>query len=173
MTIDNTTDDLQPPPELDYVGFGARLMASIIDGAIIITITAVMLALLYGSVASQVNVMPADLTFRTFLQQLFAVQGTAGFLIRWVFPTVYAVTLLYLMRATPGKYLLGMAVVDAKTGKRATARQYSIRELAEFISFLVLFLGYFWIIWDKRKQAWHDKLAGTVVIVNEDRKIDL
>lgn len=25
-------------------------------------------------------------------------------------------------------------------------------------------LGYFWAGWDKRKQTWHDKLAGTVVV---------
>jgi uncharacterized RDD family membrane protein YckC len=25
-------------------------------------------------------------------------------------------------------------------------------------------LGYFWAIWDKDNQAWHDKIAGTVVV---------
>jgi uncharacterized RDD family membrane protein YckC len=28
----------------------------------------------------------------------------------------------------------------------------------------VLFLGFFWIIWDAEKQGWHDKIAGTVVV---------
>jgi uncharacterized RDD family membrane protein YckC len=29
-------------------------------------------------------------------------------------------------------------------------------------------LGFIWIAFDKRKQGWHDKLAGTVVISAED-----
>ncbi len=27
-----------------------------------------------------------------------------------------------------------------------------------------LFLGIFWVGWDQRKQGWHDKIAGTLVI---------
>ena len=40
----------------------------------------------------------------------------------------------------------------------------SIRALAAAFSFVVLFLGFFWIIWDKDRQGWHDKIAGTVVV---------
>ena len=29
---------------------------------------------------------------------------------------------------------------------------------------LPLGLGYLWAIWDKQKQGWHDKMAGTVVV---------
>jgi uncharacterized RDD family membrane protein YckC len=29
---------------------------------------------------------------------------------------------------------------------------------------LVFFLGFIWVAFDKRKQGWHDKIAGTVVI---------
>ena len=32
----------------------------------------------------------------------------------------------------------------------------------------LLMWGFFWIAFDKRKQGWHDKLAGTVVIYDED-----
>ena len=31
-----------------------------------------------------------------------------------------------------------------------------------------IFLGFLWIAFDKRKQGWHDKLAGTVVTYDED-----
>ena len=30
--------------------------------------------------------------------------------------------------------------------------------------FFVTFLGFLWALWDKKNQAWHDKIAGTVVI---------
>ena len=39
-----------------------------------------------------------------------------------------------------------------------------VRGLASMLSFLVFFLGFFWIIVDRDKQSWHDKIAGTVVI---------
>jgi uncharacterized RDD family membrane protein YckC len=67
-------------------------------------------------------------------------------------------------QATPGKMLLSTRIVDAKTHKPPTRRQYIIRFLAYFISSIPFFLGFFWMIFDKKKQTWHDKLAGTVVI---------
>ncbi len=39
-----------------------------------------------------------------------------------------------------------------------------LRYLGYYISMLPLFLGIFWVGWDKRKQGWHDKIAGTLVI---------
>jgi len=32
------------------------------------------------------------------------------------------------------------------------------------VVFIPLVLGFLWVGWDARKQGWHDKLAGTVVI---------
>ena len=39
-----------------------------------------------------------------------------------------------------------------------------VRSLAAGFSICVLFLGFLWIAWDKDKQGWHDKIAGTVVL---------
>jgi uncharacterized RDD family membrane protein YckC len=39
-----------------------------------------------------------------------------------------------------------------------------IRALGCFLSFAVAGLGFFWIAFDHAKQAWHDKIAGTVVV---------
>jgi uncharacterized RDD family membrane protein YckC len=39
-----------------------------------------------------------------------------------------------------------------------------VRGLAAALSFIVVFLGFFWMIWDREKQTWHDKIAGTVVV---------
>jgi uncharacterized RDD family membrane protein YckC len=39
-----------------------------------------------------------------------------------------------------------------------------VRALAAAFSAVVLFLGFFWIAWDRDKQGWHDKIAGTVVV---------
>jgi uncharacterized RDD family membrane protein YckC len=39
-----------------------------------------------------------------------------------------------------------------------------VRSLTSMLSFIVFFLGFFWIAFDRDKQAWHDKIAGTVVV---------
>jgi len=39
-----------------------------------------------------------------------------------------------------------------------------VRALGCFLSAAVLFLGFIWIAFDENKQAWHDKIAGTVVV---------
>lgn len=47
-----------------------------------------------------------------------------------------------------------------------------VRGLAAALSFVVVFLGFFWMIWDREKQGWHDKIAGTVV-VRQPRSVPL
>ena len=36
--------------------------------------------------------------------------------------------------------------------------------MASFFSAFVFFLGFFWAGWDRNKQSWHDKIAGTVIV---------
>jgi RDD family protein len=55
-------------------------------------------------------------------------------------------------------------IVDARTGANPTAAQHIIRYLGYFVSILPLFLGALWVAFDPRKQVWHAKLAGTVVV---------
>lgn len=55
-------------------------------------------------------------------------------------------------------------VVDAQTGATVTVGQAMLRYLGYFIAMLPLGLGIFWIGFDRRKQGWHDKIAGTVVV---------
>jgi uncharacterized RDD family membrane protein YckC len=39
-----------------------------------------------------------------------------------------------------------------------------VRALSCFLSMVVVGLGFFWIAFDENHQAWHDKIAGTVVV---------
>jgi uncharacterized RDD family membrane protein YckC len=39
-----------------------------------------------------------------------------------------------------------------------------VRALGCFLSLFVVFLGFIWIAFDANNQAWHDKIAGTVVV---------
>lgn len=66
---------------------------------------------------------------------------------------------------TPGKWLLRERVVEKLTGRFPGFWRMVLREIfGKIVSSLLAFLGFFWAIWDKDNQAWHDKIAGTVVI---------
>jgi len=65
---------------------------------------------------------------------------------------------------TPGKMLLGLRVVQA-TGEPMTFGLAFLRWVGYLISKLAVCLGFIWIAFDRRKQGWHDKIAGTVVVM--------
>ena len=64
---------------------------------------------------------------------------------------------------TIGGIVLGLKVVRLN-GQPLTFPVALVRGLTAAFSIIVLFLGFLWIAWDKEKQSWHDKVAGTVVL---------
>ena len=67
--------------------------------------------------------------------------------------------------ATPGKRAMGVMIVDARTGGRPPLGRLVLRYVGYLLSALPLLLGFLWALWDPRRQAWHDKLGGTVVVL--------
>ncbi len=66
---------------------------------------------------------------------------------------------------SPGKKLLGLRVIYLATGEPAGFWRMVLREVVgKWVSGAILGLGYLWAIWDDKKQGWHDKIAGTVVV---------
>ena len=65
---------------------------------------------------------------------------------------------------TLGKRALGIRVIDFKGGGPIGYARGLVRYIARFLSAIVFFLGYFWMLWDPEKQTWQDKIAGTVVV---------
>ncbi|MCX7817409.1 MAG: RDD family protein [Syntrophales bacterium] len=63
---------------------------------------------------------------------------------------------------TPGKKALGLRVVPISGGDMSFGIAF-LRWVGYLISSIFFMLGYIWIAFDKRKQGWHDKIAGTVV----------
>ncbi len=65
---------------------------------------------------------------------------------------------------TVGGVVLKLQVVRQANGGTLTFVVALVRALAAAFSIVVLFLGFFWIAWDRDKQGWHDKIAGTLVV---------
>jgi len=66
-------------------------------------------------------------------------------------------------QTTIGGIVLGLKVARLD-GQPVTFAVALVRGLAAGFSIFVLFLGFLWIAWDKDKQGWHDKIAGTIVL---------
>jgi uncharacterized RDD family membrane protein YckC len=66
---------------------------------------------------------------------------------------------------TFGKRALGIRVYDftGGAGPIGYGRAF-VRWLGRIVSSIPCYLGYLWMLWDKEKQTWHDKLASAVVV---------
>jgi len=64
---------------------------------------------------------------------------------------------------TPGKRLLGLRVVQ-ETGEPIGLGTAFLRWVGYIVSGIPMLMGFLWAGADRRKQGWHDKIAGTVVI---------
>jgi len=123
----------------DYAGFGSRLLAFAIDWLIFFVVSAPVSILFFEASAA----MP--------------LLGAAAVIVFWRY-----------CGATPGKLAVGVRIVDARTGGRPPLGRLVLRMLAYLLSALPLYLGFLWIAADRRRQGWHDKIAGTLVIHESD-----
>jgi uncharacterized RDD family membrane protein YckC len=64
---------------------------------------------------------------------------------------------------TVGKRILGLRVVTA-AGEPLKVRQAFLRWVGYLVSTVFFYLGFIWVAFDGRKQGWHDKIAGTLVV---------
>jgi uncharacterized RDD family membrane protein YckC len=129
--------------DIEYVGFWPRVWASVID-TIFITLLTAPVASIY--------------TYGTTIRRL------GDFLISLVLPAVVVILFWSAKHATPGKMAIAAKIVDARSGGSPGPQQHLIRYVGYFVSILPACLGLLWVAFDSRKQGWHDKLAGTVVV---------
>lgn len=135
--------------ELEYVGFWLRVGASLVDALLTALVCWPFVTLVYGW---------------AYWTDDALVAGPADFLISWVFPAMATIAFWIHWQATPGKMAISARIVDARTGRAASNAQLVGRYFAYFASALPLCVGFIWAACDSRKQGWHDKLSGTVVI---------
>ncbi len=131
-----------------YAGFWIRAFALIIDNIVfglILTIPLLMLGV--GTDAAALSEGIPTSIFVLYALLVFAI------LALWVYKG-----------ATPGKMLTKTKIVDASTGDNLSWGKAILRLLGYIPSQLIFFLGFIWVAFDAKKQGWHDKIAGSVVI---------
>jgi uncharacterized RDD family membrane protein YckC len=126
--------------EPKYAGFWIRVAAALIDTIWLILITFPFLIMIYGM----------DY-FNGALGK--PVLGIWNFIISYVLPAVVIIIFWIYRSATPGKMVVKVKIVDAKTGEQPSTGQYIGRYLAYFVSSFPLGLGIIWVAFDKRKRG--------------------
>lgn len=137
---------------LKYVGFWRRLVASVIDSLLIVVVLVPFLLFYYG-------------------MEYFSAGGGGTAASELAIHVVIGIASILFWRywgATPGKMAISAKIVDAKTGRTPSTGSLVARYLGYFVSMLPLMLGFVWIAVDRRKQGFHDKIAGTVVVYDDD-----
>lgn len=132
-----------------YVNFPRRLMAALLDAALI---------LLLLSVLSWA--LPLDITS--------GAESSFAIVLQLIGAGVFVVIFWQLFQGTPGKLLLGCRIVDARTGGHPQPWQLVLRLFGYVLSVAPAGLGFFWMFWDARRQGWHDKLARTLVVDDDE-----
>lgn len=141
--------------DLEYAGFWVRVGAAFIDSILLMLFVVPMLTMIYG---------------RDYWLNSSIGSGFWGTVFSYVVPAVVVIVFWVYKSATLGKMILGLKIVDAETGEAVPAKRLIGRYLGYYVSTIPFLLGLIWVGIDKRKQGWHDKLAGTVVIRDRNKE---
>ena len=88
----------------------------------------------------------------------------AGIIDVFIFLTYFIVP-TGLFGRTVGKWVAGISVVDDQGEKPGIALAIPREAVGRFVSAITFGIGLIWVIFDDRRQGWHDKIAGTYVVI--------
>jgi len=146
------------PEGMDKAGFWVRSIAYLIDQVIINCISVIFFVVALIALRTTFYLHPDGPYFKQFIFLFILTYFT-----RLLFEVAYFVYFYSHTGQTVGKMVCGLKVIGTD-GKIISACRAFLRWLGYVISFYTLFLGFFWIVIDPKKQGWHDKMANTLVI---------
>ena len=136
--------------DFQTIGFWPRLLAALIDGLLTMAIFLPPMYVLYGPL-----IFGTDPNHRP---------GTLYTVLSIVVPAVIVIVFWLKIASTPGKLFIDSEIVDADTGDVPTMKQWALRYLGYYVATVPLGYGLLCVLWDKKHQGWHDKMAGTLVV---------
>jgi len=142
-----------PGEALEPAGLVTRLLADAVDALVL---AAVFLGVRFGLAALGAVLVVSP----RFVHVL-------GLGIRWAASVLlvpaYHVLFWTVAGKTPGKWLLGLRVVTSEGGAIRPGRAL-LRFVGLTISIAPLLAGVFAMLFDRKRRAWHDRIAGTLVV---------
>ncbi|ANH83989.1 hypothetical protein A8C56_15600 [Niabella ginsenosidivorans] len=149
----------EPLLPAQYGSFWERLGAYIID-AIVVGIPTNIIASVLGLGATMRSIDPATGAVSEGFWAMYSSFLLVSIAISWLY---FALMESSEKQATLGKMALRLKVTDMN-GQRISFLNATGRYFAKVLSGLILLIGYLMVLWDDKRQALHDKLAGTLVV---------
>ena len=161
---ENLIDEQAEVRSMTYAGFWPRFGAYFIDGIVAgiivkISMTVTMLPMTYylsqGYMSGnpQLGAIPPSLPMALFL----------GISLSVALQALYYILMWGYRGATLGKMALKIKIVSTD-GSPISYGAAFLRYIGTIISGIPFSLGYLWMLWDDKKQTWHDKIASTCVV---------
>jgi uncharacterized RDD family membrane protein YckC len=148
---------------IPVIGFGRRLVASLIDMLVVAFLTFILVVglsfvILLVDIFTAYKYPDRELPIDTMILWLGLILSVVYFVGYWA-----------KSGQTIGKMVMGIRIVRTD-GSRLSVGQALIRYIGYLISGAALSLGFLWLAFDRKRQGWHDKIAGTYVLfADEDR----
>ena len=145
------------------IGFWKRAVAITIDLVFLDVSTKISLLPLKRSIDLG-DMIPADLfSMDTFQAKVFLLYVVLYLFVGLILSLVYFTYFHSATGQSIGKGLLKIKAIQT-SGEPLNFKIAFIRWGGYFISGLAMYLGFLWVLFDKNKQGWHDKIAGTYVV---------
>jgi uncharacterized RDD family membrane protein YckC len=168
----------QPPygyaaPAYPYAHWIRRVAATLLDG-LFANLTAIPAVALLG-----VGIALGSQDMETYTDQYGYTQTTGEWngsgtplvvlgIVLFVLPVAFFVWNICLRQGrrgqTLGKSILGITLIGERTGQPIGAGMSFLRYLCHIVDSLPCYLGYFWPLWDAKRQTFADKILSTVVV---------
>jgi uncharacterized RDD family membrane protein YckC len=137
-----------------YGTFWQRLGAMILDG-LILAVPQYIIKAITGA-----GDYYTDIVQTGHIRSATIISGFISVLIGWLYMALMESSL---QQASVGKLAVGLKVTDI-AGNRISFARATGRHFGKIVSIIIIFIGYFMMLWDDRNQTLHDKMAGTLVV---------
>lgn len=155
-------DPTGPAPDVEFAPHGARFLAYLVDCAVVIAIVVVLLIVI--GVAFIGGASPAGDGSTVTIAAPALVATILLFLLTLSVVLLYFPVFWARGGQTPGMWLFGLRIVRDRDGGRIGWGTALLRMLGMYAASAVFYLGFIWILVDKRRRGFHDLIAGTVVV---------
>jgi uncharacterized RDD family membrane protein YckC len=138
----------------ELADFGTRAIGLVIDIGVVIAVAIVgfVISAIFGAVADVLGLLIGLVFYLVYLGLWFYygyLVGTKG--------------------ASPGMAVMGLKCVNEQTGQTIGAGPGIIRGLAHILDNIICYIGWFFPLWDAKRQTLADKVMKTVVLSGQPK----
>lgn len=140
--------------DLPKAGFWVRVVAALIDSALLFAVQLLLGAILGGILGLMIDGFDSE--------------SLAMLVVIWLFASTLAMAYYVFFTAhggqTPGKMAVRIKVIRTDGTEIGLGKAFYREVVCKFISAIIFYIGYLMVAFDEKKQGLHDRMAETYVV---------